>query len=283
VILACTLLKEKPSLFELDIDSDLLLSQMTSEDLFIKSTSYQSALNFCKTDGELWKRQIRTCPKRKATISSTIALRKHLNKTLRLRSSPPPPSKLSLLFRPPSSSSFGSTKDPLRRTKSFSLETQSVSISLTQDEDCDTNTMNGSKAEDSNKRSALFNFMSGKGKDKSGTKSSANRPDVLPSRSRPQISVANNHQEVPYGRVLDEVQEEENIYAEITDGFGGLKLNLNPGIHHSMLNYHMSGSNMSSLLKGGGGSDGAFSGTLSGTFSSSNPSSREEDIYDNVF
>jgi hypothetical protein len=105
---------------------------------------------------------------------------------------------------------------------------------------------------------------------KSGTSSSSSPPDV------------------PYGTVIDEVTEEENIYAEISDAFT-LKLSLNP-MHHQMgglnlhrLNCHQNGSNMSSLLKGSGGSDGAFSGTFSGTFSSSNPSSREEDIYDAVF
>ncbi len=141
------------------------------------------------------------------------------------------------------------------------------------------------RAEDSKKISNLFNFMAGKGgQGKGGSKGShlSIPPDVLSTRGTHPSNMGQN--DVPYGRVLDEVREEENIYAEITDGFGGLKLGHN---HHALLNFqlpnHQAGSNMSSLLKGGGGSDGAFSGTLSGTFSSSNPSSREEDIYDNVF
>ncbi|CAG7718032.1 unnamed protein product, partial [Allacma fusca] len=299
VILACTLLKERPSLFELEMDSDLMISAMTSEDLFTKSTGYQTALNFCHSEADNWKRQIRSCRSKLAggTVSSTSLLKK--NKTLRIRSSPPPPSKLSLLFRP-TSAPFGNLKDPLRRSKSFNVEIQSVSLSLTQDEE----------EEETKKLSTLFNFMNKgqHGKTRNNKEKQLQRvdsiPDILPhSNKHAQPTNVSHHSshphhhrnshdsnnlDLPYGRVLDEVTEEENIYSEITDALT-MKLHVNP-IHSLGMNFHrlpiprhQSASNMSSLLKGGGGSDGAFSGTLSGTFSSSNPSTREEDIYDSVF
>lgn len=394
VVLACTLLRDKPVLFEIDLDCDLHLSQMMSEDLFIQSTGYKSALTFCRTEGDNWRRQIRpyqfgTKAGKGGTVTGSYLLSvRDKNKSLRIRSSPPTPSKLSLLFRP-SSAPFGSNKDPLRRSKSFNVEIQSVSISLTQDEE----------EEETKKLSTLFNFMAGKKnrsklqqlqqmpreKDKEFKElqqdqhqismlhnneslqqtdlsqqqhqqrsrhhvlSQQNRsnlhhnnqsvPDVLSnhknhvshsnlhkpllSRSHRHVlsvhcngtnssgssagtsfgnssnhsvspihngssssSVGNGSPDVPYGTVIDEVTEEENIYAEISDAMT-LKLSLNPihqmGLNFHQLHRHQNSSNMSSLLKGGGGSDGAFSGTLSGTFSSSNPSSREEDIYDAVF
>lgn len=289
VILACTLLKEKPSLFELDADCDFLLSQMTSEDLFIKSTSYQSAITFCRTEAESWRRQVRTCSKRKGTLTGTVALKSKLNKTLRIRSSsPPPPSKLSLLFRPNSTSAFGNTKDPLKRSKSFNVEIQSVSISLNQDEEDVNQSTVGMEDEPSKRLSTLFNFMTGnKMGRKDGKESQRCRQNAYVQKPvAPPDVLASSRTDVPYGRVLDEVteDEEQNIYAEITDGFNGLQLSMSPfhNLSSPIINFHQNGSNMSSLLKGGG-SDGAFSGTLSGTFSSSNPSSREEDIYDNVF
>ena len=326
VILACTLLKDKPSLFEIDMDGELLLSAMTSEDLFTKSTGYQTALSFCQTEADSWKRQIRICQWKNGsgTVTSTSLLKK--NKTLRIRSSPPPPSKLSLLFRP-SSAPFGINKDPLRRSKSFNVEIQSVSLSLTQDEE----------EEETKKLSTLFSFMNRHNDGKRSTREKqlaqlqipdTTVPDVLPVFNHPadparhlhnnhhnnhnnhhhhnhnhknhnfkgsnnnNVSSKNssnsNNGDLPYGRVLDDVTEEENIYSEISDALT-LKLSMNP-IHGMGMNFHRlpiprhhSASNMSSLLKGGGGSDGAFSGTLSGTFSSSNPSNREEDIYDSVF
>lgn len=156
VILACTLLRDKPILFEIDLDCDLSLSQMTSEDLFIKSTSYQAALSFCKTEGDNWRRQIRPTlwgknTTKGGTVSGAYVLSvKEKKKSLRLSSSQTP-SKLSLLFRP-NSAPFGNAKDLLRRSKSFNVEVQSVSISLTQDEE----------EEETKKLSTLFNFMASK-------------------------------------------------------------------------------------------------------------------------
>lgn len=432
VVLACTLMRDKPLLFEIDLDCDLFLSQMTSEDLFIQSTGYQLALQYCRSEADNWRRQVRNYTfgnkaGKGGTVTGAFLLSvKEKNKSLRIRggkTSASTPSKLSLLFRP-SSAPFGSSKDPLRRTKSFNVEIQSVSISLTQDEE----------EEDNKKLSTLFNFMAGK-KNKSkhpplqqlsrdgreevekerqeflhckeiqipklsqalqqqervqkleGMMMKHNNshqhqsrnfhqlqvtqqnhtnsvlhaynqsvPDVLSNnknplshstpfqnRDRPVSSRSQRHVlslhcgggtnsssgcsslgnlsygncslslspiptiggggslsnssgsgsggspdvHVPYGTVADEVAEEENIYSEISDALT-MKLSLNP-IHQMGLNFHQlhhrqqNSSNMSSLLKGGGGSDGTFSGTLSGTFSSSNPSNRDDDIYDAVF
>ncbi|OXA64293.1 hypothetical protein Fcan01_01985 [Folsomia candida] len=428
VVLACTLMRDKPLLFEIDLDCDLFLSQMTSEDLFIQSTGYQTAFQFCRGEADNWRRQVRNYQfgskaGKGGTVSGAYLLSvKEKNKSLRLRAKTPSssstPSKLSLLFRP-SSAPFGSTKD-LRRTKSFNVETQSVSISLDEDQE-----------EETKKLSTLFNFMAGR-KNKSkhpplrqqmsrvgecmlnkreksseyfhckeihpppmslalqenvqkhveGTRNAhslhisqqnhtnnnnaSNKlllhgynqsvPDVLSNNKNPLIISHSNQEhknllfsrsqrhvlslhcnggvggggtnsssgcsslgnlsygncslslspippcgsgsssgnsssggkgspDVPYGTVADDVGEEENIYSEIADALT-MKLSLNP-IHQMGLNFHhhhrQQLSNMSSLMKGGGGSDGTFSGTLSGTFSSSNPSNRDDDIYDAVF
>lgn len=155
VILACTLLRDKPILFEIDLDCDLSLSQMTGEDLFIKSTSYQASLTYCKTEGDNWRRQIRPTlwgknTTKGGTVTGAYLLSvKEKKKSIRIHSSPHTPSKLSLLFRP-NSAPFGNAKDALRRSKSFNVEVQSVSISVDEEE------------EETKKLSTLFNFMAGK-------------------------------------------------------------------------------------------------------------------------
>jgi len=163
VTLASTVLREKP--FELDVDCDFLLSRMTSEDIFIQSTGYQSAIAYCRAEGDV---KVRACSKRKRTrtlTGTTVALRAKLNRTLRIRSSSPrPPSKFRLLFRPNSTSAFWNTKDPLiKRSKSFNVEIQSVSISLNQDEEeGNHHSPVGQPGDESNKRlSSVFNFMTG--------------------------------------------------------------------------------------------------------------------------
>jgi len=375
MILACTLMKDKPEMFEIDLECDLLLSQMASEDLFIKSTSYQSALSFCRIEAENWKRQIRPFTldfgmkrNKRGTVSGAYMLStRNKTRAMRLRSSPPPPSKLSLLFRPSSASHLNNNKDALKRAQSFNMEVQSVSLSLTQDDEEETNKLStlfnyvirrksnnknrqarasvvvgNSQEHESTKGSSLlhqqqliqrncnYNLDGSKAYLNPLTRDASSYPDVLYNQNnslnsllerrragtemkpRPgsslslfngscsgdTASINANHinkmsvrsesaKDVPYGTVLDDLNEEENVYSEISDTFTQ-KLNLSPihrmGIQfHRQLDRHRSASNMSSLLNGSGGSDGTFSGTLSGTFSSSNPSSREEDIYDAVF
>lgn len=59
IILACTLLKERNVMLEMDMNSGFTLSKALDEERYTKTETYQSAVAFCADEAEIWRRQMK--------------------------------------------------------------------------------------------------------------------------------------------------------------------------------------------------------------------------------
>lgn len=59
IILACTLVKERNVMLEMDMNSGFTLSKALDEERYAKTEAYQSAVAFCTDEAEIWRRQMK--------------------------------------------------------------------------------------------------------------------------------------------------------------------------------------------------------------------------------
>lgn len=59
IILACTLLKERNVMLEMDMTSGFTLSKALDEERYAKTETYRSAVAFCADEAEIWRRQMK--------------------------------------------------------------------------------------------------------------------------------------------------------------------------------------------------------------------------------